>query len=160
MLRVVKVAAVLTAALVCAFVAADAARAAVPTKREFIRKGDALCTEVVRQLVPLRRRAEAAKALPAARQWSAATAIWSDQIAIQARFNTKFRAIGVPRGDALATRLVSGLDRGLVLARRVRDGFSLKDTAALAVALPAYVEFTLGLNRRVQAYGFRVCGKS
>ena len=155
----VKVAAAVTATFVLALAAAGGAYAA-PTKREFVRKGDALCAEVVRELVPIRRRAEAAKSLPEAQKWAAAADIWSDQIAIQKRFTLRFRAIGVPAGDVTARRLVGGLDRGLVLARRVRDGFARRDRAALATALPAYLQFTLALNRRVQAYGFRVCGRS
>ena len=139
---------------------AGAANAATPTKREFIRKGDALCASIARELVPIRQRAEAAKSLPQSRQWAAATSIWSDQIAIQLRFNTKFRAIGVPAGDATAGRLVSSLDRGVVLARKVRDGFARRDVNALASSLPAYLQYTLALNRRIQAYGFRVCGRA
>lgn len=154
-----KAASALVASLLFALAAAGAAHAA-PTKLEFIRKGDALCTDVARQLAPLRRRAEAAKLLPEARQWPAATALWTDQITIQRRFNERFRAIGVPAGDRLALRLVSGLDRGVVLARRVRDAFARHDVPALGAALRAYVDFTLTLNRRVQAYGFRVCGRS
>lgn len=131
---------------------------AAPTKAELIRRGDALCGQVQRDLAPLRRRAEAAKSLPEARKWVAVTALWSDQIRIQARFIPRFRAIGVPAGDATARSLSSGLERGLLLARRVRDAFAARSTSALATALPAYVRFTLSLNRRVRAYGFRVCG--
>ena len=88
----------------------------------------------------------------------AVTALWSDQIRIQSRFIPRFRAIGFPAGDATARSLSSGLERGLLLARRVRDAFAARSTSALATALPAYVRFTLSLNRRVRAYGFRVCG--
>jgi hypothetical protein len=131
---------------------------AAPTKAQFIRRGDALCGQVQRDLAPLRRRAEAAKSLPEAQKWVAVTALWSDQIRIQARFIPRFRAIGVPAGDATARSLTSGLDRGLLLARRVRAAFAARSTRALAIALPAYVRFTLSLNRRVRAYGFRLCG--
>jgi hypothetical protein len=131
---------------------------AAPTKTQFIRRGDALCGQVQRDLAPLRRRAEAAKSLPEAQKWAAVTALWSDQIRIQARFITRFRAIGVPAGDATARSLSSGLDRGLLLARRVRAAFAARSTTAVSAGLPAYVRFTLSLNRRVRAYGFRVCG--
>ncbi len=131
---------------------------AAPTKVQFIRQGDALCDQVRRDLAPLRRRAEAAKSLPQAQQWAAVTALWGDQIRIQARFIPRFRAIGVPAGDATARSLTSGLDRGLLLARRVRAAFAARSTTAVATALPAYVRFTLSLNRRVRAYGFRLCG--
>jgi hypothetical protein len=131
---------------------------AAPTKTHFIQRGDALCGQVRRDLAPLRRRAEAAKSLPEAQKWAAATALWGDQIRIQARFIARFRAIGVPAGDATARSLSSGLDRGLLLARRVRAAFAARSTTALSAALPAYVRFTLSLNRRVRAYGFRVCG--
>jgi hypothetical protein len=97
--------------------------------------------------------------LPEAQKWAAVTRIWTAQIAIQARFNARFRALGVPTGDSAARALVSGLDHGLVLARRVRDGFAARDTAALADVLPAYLRFTLSLNRRVVAYGFSACGR-
>jgi hypothetical protein len=136
--------------------AADAA----PTRTQFIRQGDALCRQVQRQLVPLRRQADAAKSLPQSRQWEAVTRIWTAQVKIQAGFNSRFHALGVPTGDSAARGLVSGLDRGLVLARRVRNAFAFRDTTTLTSALPAYVRFTLGLNRRVTAYGFRVCGRS
>jgi hypothetical protein len=131
---------------------------AAPTKAQFIRQGDALCGQVRRDLAPLLRRAEAAKSLPEAQKWAAVTALWGDQIRIQARFIPNFRAIGVPAGDATARSLISGLDRGLLLARRVRAAFAARSTSALATALPVYVRFTLSLNRRVRAYGFRVCG--
>jgi hypothetical protein len=93
---------------------------AAPTKAQFIRQGDALCLGVQRELAPLRRRAEAAKA-PESRQWAAAQRLWADQIRIQARFTARLRAVGVPTGDSKARSIVLGLDRGLVLARRVRD---------------------------------------
>lgn len=137
--------------------AADVALAA-PTKTQFIRQGDALCGQVLRELAPLQSRAEAAKSLPTTRKWVAATTLWGDQIRIQVRFITRFRALGVPAGDAKARSLISGLDRDLLLARRVRSAFAARDTGALATALPAYATFTLSLNRRVRAYGFRVCG--
>jgi hypothetical protein len=136
--------------------AADAA----PTRGQFIRQGDALCREVQRELLPLRRQAEAAKSLPEAKQWPAVTRIWTAQVKIQEGFNTRFRALGIPAGDSKARSLVSGLDRGLALARRVRNAFANRDTTTLASVLPAYVRFTLSLNRRVVAYGFVVCGRS
>jgi hypothetical protein len=132
---------------------------AAPTKAQFIQRGDALCAGVIRELAPIVRRSEAAKSLPEAKQWAAAAAIWTDQIRIQARFNSRFRAIGVPAGDKTARSLVVGLERGLVLARAVRDAFTARSTARLATAIPAYVGFTRALNRRVQIYGFRVCGR-
>ena len=153
-------AAALTVLLVLAAAAAGSASAASPTKREFIRRGDSLCMDVARQLVPIRRRAEAAKSLPEDRRWAAAARIWTDQIAIQKRFNANFRAIGVPAGDRSAARLVSGLERGVVLALRIRDGFAMRDTAELALSLPAYIDFTVALNARVRAYGFRACGRA
>jgi hypothetical protein len=133
---------------------------AAPTKAQFIRQGDALCLQVQRDLAPLRRRAQAAKALPQSRQWAVAERLWADQIGIQARFNARLRAVGVPTGDSKARSIVSGLDRGLALARRVRDAFARRSTTSLAVALPEYIRFTLSLNRRVVAYGFKVCGRS
>jgi hypothetical protein len=133
---------------------------AAPTKGQFIQHGDALCREVQRELTPLRRRAAAAKSLPASRQWAVAEQLWADQIRIQARFGARLRAVGVPPGDAKARSIVAGLDRGLLLARRVRDAFSRRSSTSLAVALPEYIRFTLALNRRVAAYGFKVCGRS
>jgi hypothetical protein len=133
---------------------------AAPTKAQFIRQGDALCRDVQRELVPLVRRAQAAKSLPESRQWAAAERLWADQIRIQARFTTRLRAVGVPTGDPKARSIVLGLDRGLVLARRVRDAFARRSTTSLAVALPEYVRFTVSLNRRVAVYGFKVCGHS
>lgn len=138
---------------------AGAAQAA-PTKAQFIRQGDALCRDVQRELAPLVRRAQAAKSLPVSRQWPAALRLWTDQIRIQARFTTRLRAVGLPTGDAKARSIVLGLDRGLVLARRVRDAFARRSTTSLAVALPEYIRFTMLLNRRVAAYGFKVCGRS
>ena len=133
---------------------------AAPTKAQFIRQGDALCRQVQRELVPLTRRAQAAKSLPVSQQWAAAEQLWTDQIRIQARFTARLRAVGVPNGDSKARSIVRGLDRGLVLARRVRDAFARRSTTSLAAALPEYIRFTMSLNRRVAAYGFKVCGRS
>lgn len=133
---------------------------AAPTKAHFIQRGDSLCGQVRRELAPLRLRAEAAKSLPQEQQWTATTRLWTDQVRIQARFTTRFHRLGIPAGDATARSLVSRLDRGLVLARRVRDAFAAKSTSSLGSALPAYIRFTVSLNRRVAAYGFRVCGRS
>lgn len=151
---------VAVAALVVALAAvcAAAAAAATPTRGQFIRQGDALCREVGRQLLPLRRQAQAAQSLPEAKKWAAVTRIWTAQIAIQTRFTRRFRALGTPAHDAAARRLVADLERGLMLARRVRDGFAARDTRTLSAALPEYLRFTLALNRRVSAYGFSVCG--
>ncbi len=133
---------------------------AAPTKAQFIQKGDALCREVQRELAPLVRRAQAAKSLPESQQWPVAQRLWADQIRIQARFTERLRAVGVPTGDLKARSIVSGLDRGLVLARRVRGAFARRSTTSLAVVLPEYIRFTMALNRRVAAYGFKVCGHS
>jgi len=136
------------------------AASAAPTKAQFIQRGDALCESVQRDLQPLRRRALAAKSLPQSRQWAVATQLWADQIRIQVRFNTRLRAVGVPTGDTKAHGIVLGLDHGLLLARRVQDAFARKSTTSLAVTLPEYIRFTVSLNHRVAAYGFRVCGRS
>jgi len=133
---------------------------AAPTKAQFIQRGDALCREVQRELAPLVRRAQAAKSLPESQQWPVAKRLWADQIRIQARFTARLRAVGLPTGDLKARSIVSGLGRGLVLARRVRDAFARRSTTSLAVALPEYIRFTMSLNRRVAAYGFKVCGHS
>jgi hypothetical protein len=150
----------MSAVIVLGLVVAVTPAVAAPTKAQFIRAGDALCSNVQRELAPLRRQAEAAKSLPEARKWAAVTRLWTTQIQIQGRFNERFRRLGLPQGDSTARSLVSGLDRGLVLARRVRDAFAARRTSVLATALPAYVRFTTSLNRRVTAYGFRVCGRS
>ncbi len=125
---------------------------AAPTKSAFIRSGDALRSRVQRELAPVRKRAEAARSLPKAQQWAAVTQPWTDQIRIQGRFNGRFQAIGVPAGASTARGLVLGLERGLELARRVRNAFAAKSTSALATALPGYLGFTISLNRRVAAY--------
>jgi hypothetical protein len=138
-------------------VTADVALAV--SRGEFIRRGDALCTTVKRQLAPLRVRAEAATSLPEDQKWAAAADIWADQIRIQKRFVARFHAIGLPPDDRRARDLVSGLDRGVVLAVRVQRAFAARNTAALPGALTSYVRFTTDLNRRVRAYGFRVCGR-
>jgi hypothetical protein len=151
--------ALLIAVMVLALVLAVSAALAVPTRAEFIRQGDALCLQVRDEIAPLLVQAQAAKSLPEAQQWAAATLLWTKQIRIEARFNARFERIGVPAGDSAARSLVTGLDRGLVLARRVRDGFATRSTTALATALPAYMLFTTSLNRRIVAYGFRVCSR-
>ena len=97
--------------------------------------------------------------LPDAQKWRAVTSLWTVQIRIQARFNKRFGAIGLPAGDRTARSLVTGLDRGLALARRVRNAFAAHDTAAVAASLPAYLRYTLRLNARVVAYGFATCGR-
>ena len=148
------------AVLILGSLVAVGAAYAAPTKAQFIRQGDDLCRQVQRELAPLRRQAQAAKSLPEAQQWVAATRLWTAQVRIQVRFNARFRALGVPPGDSTARNLVRGLDRGLALARRVRDAFAARNTTALATALSAYVRFTTSLNRRVAAYGFRVCGRA
>lgn len=152
--------ALLIAVIGLGFALSVGAAHAAPTKAQFIRKGDALCREVQRELAPLVRRAQAAKSLPESQQWAAAQRLWADQIKIQARFIARLRAIGIPTGDSKARSIVLGLDRGLVLARRVRDAFARRSTTSLAAALPEYIRFTMSLNRRVAAYGFKVCGHS
>lgn len=134
------------------------AAVAAPTRSEFIRKGDAVCAVTKRELAPIRARAEAAKLLPETKMWAETADIWADQIVIQKRFVARFRAIGTPAGDAVAVALVGKLARGVLLATRVQQGFAAHDVMKLQAALPAYVRYTLDLNRRVVAYGFRACG--
>ena len=86
---------------------------------------------------------------------------WAERWSSAVTFRTaRLRAVGVPTGDSKARSIVLGLDRGLVLARRVRDAFARRSTTSLAVTLPEYIRFTMSLNRRVAAYGFKVCGHS
>ena len=132
---------------------------AAPTRAEFIREGDVVCTQVKRELLPLRMRAQAAKLLPESGKWAATARIWADQIRIQRRFVARFKAIGTPANDKAARQLVGGLARGVPLAVRVQTGFAQRNTTALSTALPAYLNHTLTLNRRVAAYGFRACGR-
>jgi hypothetical protein len=138
---------------------AAATAATMPTRAEFIRKGDALCTQVKRELVPVRRRAEAAQNLPESEQWAEVADIWSDQIRIQRRFVRRFHDLGVPANDRRARELVNGLDRGVVLSVRVQRAFATRNEPAIPKALNDYVRFTLTLNAKVRAYGFRVCGR-
>ena len=150
---------VLVAILSLALAGTASTAAAASSKAEFIKRGDALCADVARQLAPLRRRAEAAYALPESKRMAAAASIWGDQIQIQVAFNRRLRAVGAPPGDAAARNLLAQLDRGVVLARRIRDAFAYARIASLSEALPAYLDFTLKLNRQVRTYGFRVCGR-
>lgn len=131
---------------------------AATTKAEFIKRGDVLCVRLAKEAAPLGRRAQAAMKLPEYQQWAAAAAVWSDQIRLQVRFNQQLRAIGVPPNDAAAHSLLVQLDRGVVLARRVRDAFADARIASLSSVLPAYLRYTLTLSRQIKAYGFRVCG--
>jgi hypothetical protein len=153
----VRVTACVVAILVGAFCVEGAYGAT--TRSELIRKGDALCARVKRELAPLRVRAQAANSLPEDKRWPAAAELWSDQIRIQKRFVNRFHAIGLPPNDRRARLLSRGLDRGVVLAQRVQRAFVQHDTTALSGALRAYIAFTLDLNRRTRAYGFRVCGR-
>lgn len=152
-----RVRACVVAILVGAF-CVEAAYAAT-TRPELIRKGDALCVRVKRELAPLRVRAQAANNLPEDQKWPAAAELWADQILIQKRFVKRFHAIGLPPNDRRARLLSRGLDRGVVLAQRVQRAFAQHDATALSGALRAYIAFTLDLNRRTRAYGFRVCGR-
>lgn len=149
----------LTSLVVVTFLAGATVAHANPSKAEFIRKGDALCAQTKQALVPVQKRAEAAKSLPTDAKWQATADIWADQIAIHRRFIAKFQAIGTPVGDAAARNLVSKMRRGLTLAVNVRRGFLDRDTIRLPTYLSDYLTFTLSLNRRVAAYGFRVCGR-
>jgi hypothetical protein len=159
MIRLVPKLPVLTTALVVALLVAAGTAVAAPSKSEFIRRGDGLCAQAKRQLLPLRREAEAAKTLPREQMWAAATRLWTKQLSIQGRFVTRFRALGVPRGDARARTIVAGLGRGLVLTRRVRDAFAARSTTRLASDLQTFLRYTVTLNRKVVAYGFVVCGR-
>jgi hypothetical protein len=132
---------------------------AAPTRATFISKGDAVCAQTKRELAPIKRRADAAKLLPQSEQWAAVSAIYADQIEIQKRFVSRFRTIGAPAGDVTAKTLINSLAKGVSLAVRVQQGFAAHDAAVLQTALPAYLRFTVDLNRRVVAYGFRICGR-
>jgi hypothetical protein len=151
--------ATLALTLVLAFSAPVATGATTTTRAEFIRKGDALCAQVKRELVPIQRRVAAAKNLPESQKWVAVADLWSDQIKIQKRFVRRFRDVGVPANDRWAQELVSGLDRGVALAERVQRAYASRNEAAIPRALSEYVTFTLSLNAKVRAYGFRVCGR-
>ena len=131
---------------------------ASPSKAEFIRRGDVICTQTRQALAPIQKRAQAAKSLPTDAKWRATADIWADQIAIQRRFIARFRAIGTPAGDAAARTLVAKMGQGLVLAINVQQAFADRDTARLPAVLSVYITYTLALNRRVATYGFRACG--
>jgi hypothetical protein len=150
---------VLVAIVSLALAGTASTASAASSKAEFIQRGDALCADVAKQLAPLRRRAEAAYALPESKRMAAAASIWGDQIRIQVAFNRRLRAVGAPPGDAAARNLLAQLDRGVILARRIRDAFANARIGSLSTALPAYLDFTLKLNRQVRTYGVRVCGR-
>ena len=59
---------------------------ASPSKAEFIRRGDVICTQTRQALAPIQKRAQAAKSLPTDAKWRATADVWADQIAIQRRF--------------------------------------------------------------------------
>ena len=147
------------AVVVLALAVGSSGALAAPTKNQFIWRGDALCERVyLIELQPIRDRAMAAKSLRGTKRWVAAEALWRDQLRVQTSFIARFRAIGVPRGDATARSLVEGLDRGVVLARQVLEAFASRRIPRVAPALKAYLNFTFALNERVQAYGFAICG--
>jgi hypothetical protein len=150
--------AVLLAALAASLTFVAAAQAA-PTRAEFIRKGDAVCVQTQKELVPLRARAQAAKLLPQREQWAAAATIWADQIRIQRRFVARMTAIGTPTGDLAARRITRSLTRSVSFAVAVQRAFAERNARDLSPALSAYLEFTVALNRRVVSYGFRRCGR-
>jgi hypothetical protein len=148
-------------AALCALVSIVGTSAAVaaPTKPQFIRQGDALCTRTAREFAPLMQRVEAARSLPEARVWPEVAAIWGEHVRLQTRFARRFGAIGVPARDAAAASLVNSLATGPALARAIRDAAKARSDARLGSATAAYIRFTTALNRRVRAYGFRVCGR-
>ena len=118
-----------------------------------------MCAQTQRELAPIIARAQQAKLLPQSQQLAAVAALWADQIRIQKRFVGRFKALGTPAGDTVAQKLVAGLAYGVTLATRVQRGFAERNEVLLSTALPAYLRYTLGLNRRVVAYGFRTCGR-
>jgi hypothetical protein len=97
--------------------------------------------------------------VPVSQQWAALADIWADQIVVVKRFAARFKAIGVPAGDSSAKAIVALLDRGVVLAQRVQEGFATHDAALLQTAVPAYVRLAVSTNKRVVAYGFHTCGR-
>jgi hypothetical protein len=153
------VSAAVAAAAVASLGVATAQAASSPSKADFIRRGDSLCRQAARELVPIRRRAEAAKSAAVADRWKLVADLWADQIRVQVRFNSRLRAVGTPVGDEEAEDLLRSLDRGVVLARRVQRGFADRDTDSLQQDLPNYIEFTLKVNRKTRLYGFRFCGR-
>ena len=131
---------------------------ATPTRQEFIRQGDVVCAETQQGLRPILARAQSARLAP--QSADDLRAIWEDQVELHKQFVADMKAIGTPAGDEVARNLIASLEYGLELAEDVEDAMDDADAAAIATALPAYLNLTTSLNGSFVAYGFRRCGAS
>ena len=125
---------------------------ATPTRAEFIRQGDAVCAQAQQELRPVLARAQSGGDV------GVLMGIWEDQVKIHKQFVADMKAIGTPSGDEVARKLIASLEYGLELADDVQDALDDGDAAAIATALPAYLNLTATLNSRLVTYGFRRCG--
>ena len=73
--RVRRLVSVLVAIAALALAGTASTAVAATTKTEFIKRGDALCVRMARELAPLRQRAQAALTLPESKKWGAVAAI-------------------------------------------------------------------------------------
>ena len=131
---------------------------ATPTRAEFISQGDAVCAQTQQELRAVLARAQSARSMPQGADVNVLMGIWEDQVDLHKEFVADMKAIGTPVGDEVADGLIASLDYGLDLAEDVQDALDDRDAAAIATALPAYLNLTATLNMRLVAYGFRRCG--
>jgi hypothetical protein len=132
-----------------------------PSKAAFIRQGDAVCREILKEAEKIDEQAAAIGASDLSNENTQRTAarIWSEQIALTRKFKNKLEALGAPEGaENEVSELVATLEKAIALGDQIRTQLAAGQITDTATYVEEYANVVAEGNQQAQSFGFKVCG--
>lgn len=132
-----------------------------PSKAEFIRKGDAVCREILVEAEKIDEQAAAIGARDVTNQntQQVAAQIWAQQIALTRKFKNRLQSLGAPAGsENEVSQLVATLEDAIALGDQIRMQLADGQINETPTFVEEYANVVQEGNLQAQQFGFKVCG--
>lgn len=132
-----------------------------PSKAEFIRQGDAVCREILKEAEAIDEQAAAigGSDLTNENTQKVAARIWGQQIALTRKFKNRLQALGAPEGtEDDVSQMIATLEEAIALGDQIRNQLSTGQIEATPTFVEEYANVVAQGNQQAQGFGFKVCG--
>ena len=132
-----------------------------PSRAAFIRQGDAVCREILKEAEKIDEQAAAigASDLSNENTQKSAARIWSQQIALTRKFKNRLEALGAPAGaENEVSEMVATLEEAIALGDQIRTQLAAGQITDTPTYVEEYANVVAQGNQQAQDFGFKVCG--
>jgi hypothetical protein len=132
-----------------------------PSRAEFIRKGDAVCRQILKEAEKIDEQAAAISfsELSNKNTQKVAARIWAQQIALTRKFKNRLESFGAPPGsENEVSELIATLEKAIGLGEEIRGQLASGRIDDTPVFVQEYASVVEQGNQQAQSFGFEVCG--